>query len=223
MAFFQEKRDLFLRIQRQARETSTAKARGTAVTEGSERKKSDSLKKSQPYGRRRSKDAGEIDTSHSTDTESEAEAECSIELIDVPRYAIGKSSLNTDRANGDRQETSTASTGVEQRSGSPSHIRHDYEGDLIKSGKGSYSNIQPSGILSDSRVVQSTNDQPRGENMSGVHGMSDSRAVQSTIVQVRRDSTCTSCVHGMSDSSAVQSTNAKVRNENIDRRHDMTE
>ena len=105
--------------------------------------------------------------------------------------------MDTDRANGDRQETSTASTGVEQRSGSPSHIRHDYEGDLIISGKGSYSNIQPSDNRSDSRVVQSTNDQPRGENMSGVHGMSDSRAVQST--------------------------NAKVRNENIDRRHDMTE
>ena len=195
MAFFQQQRDLFLRIQRQARETSTAKARGTAVTEGSERKKSDSLKKSQPYGRQRSKEAGEIDTSHST--ESEAEAECSIELFDVPRHAIGKSSLNTDRANGDRQETSTASTGVEQRSGSPSHIRHDYEGDLIISGKGSYSNIQPSDNQSDSRVVQSTNDQPRGENMSGVHSMSDSRAVQSTY--------------------------AKVRNENIDRRHDMTE
>ena len=91
MAFFQQQRDLFLRIQRQARETSTAKARGTAVTEGSERKKSDSLKKPQPCGRRRSKEAGEIDTSHSTDTESEGEAECSIKLINVPRHDIGKS------------------------------------------------------------------------------------------------------------------------------------
>ena len=72
MDIFQQQRDLFLRRQRQARETSAAETTSTALTEGLEN-------------------------------------------------------------NGDRQETSTASIGVEQRSG-----------------------------MSDSRAVQSTNAQRRG-------------------------------------------------------------
>ena len=59
MALFQQQRDLFLRIQRQARETSAAERRRTALTEGPVRKKSE------PYGRWRSKEVGETDISHS--------------------------------------------------------------------------------------------------------------------------------------------------------------
>ena len=117
--------------------------------------------------------------------------------------------------NGDRQETSTASIGVEQRSG-----------------------------MSDSRAVQCTNAQRRGHNISGVHSVSDSRSVQSTNVYERRESITrshnlsddmvvqstinqpsgenTSGVHSMSDSRAVQSTNAQERRQSIDRSHNIS-
>ena len=151
---FQQQRDLFLRRQRQARETSAAEIKSTALTEGLEN-------------------------------------------------------------NGDRQETSTASIGVEQRSG-----------------------------MSDSREVQSTNAQRRGDNISGVHSVSDSRSVQSTNVYERRESITRSHnlsddrvvqstinqpsgenisgVHSMSDSRAVQSTNAQERRQSIDRSHNIS-
>ena len=151
---FQQQRDLFLRRQRQARETSAAEIKSTALTEGLEN-------------------------------------------------------------NGDRQETSTASIGVEQRSG-----------------------------MSDSRAVQSTNAQRRGDNISGVHNVSDSRSVQSTNVCERRESITrchnlsddrvvqstinqpsgenTSGVHSMSDSRAVQSTNAQERRQSIDSSHNIS-
>ena len=154
MDIFQQQRDLFLRRQRQARETSAAEIKSTALTEGLEN-------------------------------------------------------------NGDRQETSTASIGVEQRSG-----------------------------MSDSRAVQSTNAQRRGDNISGVHSVSDSRSVQSTNVCERRESITrshylsddrvvqstinqpsgenTSGVHSMSDSRAVQSTNAQERRQSIDRSHNIS-
>ena len=154
MDIFQQQRDLFLRRQRQARETSAAETTSTALTEGLEN-------------------------------------------------------------NGDRQETSTASIGVEQRSG-----------------------------MSDSRAVQSTNAQRRGDNISGVHSVSDSRSVQSTNVCERRESITrshnlsddrvvqstinqpigenTSGVHSMSDSRAVQSTNAQERRQSIDRSHNIS-
>ena len=154
MDIFQQQRDLFLRRQRQARETSAAETRSTALTEGLEN-------------------------------------------------------------NGDRQETSTASIGMEQRSG-----------------------------MSDSRAVQSTNAQRRGDNISGVHSVSDSRSVQSTNVCERRESITrsnnlsddrvvqstsnqpsgenTSGVHSMSDSRAVQSTNAQERRQSIDRSHTIS-
>ena len=154
MDIFQQQRDLFLRRQRQARETSAAETRSAALTEGLEN-------------------------------------------------------------NGDRQETSTASIGVEQRSG-----------------------------MSNSRAVQSTNAQRRGDNISGVHSVSDSRSVQSTNVYERRESITrshnssddrvvqstinqpsgenTSGVHSMSDSRAVQSTNAQERRQSIDRSHNIS-
>ena len=151
---FQQQRDLFLRRQRQARETSAAEIKSTALTEGLEN-------------------------------------------------------------NGDRQETSTASIGVEQRSG-----------------------------MSDSRAVQSTNAQRRGDNISGVHSVSDSRSVQSTNAYERRESITrshnlsddrvvqstinqpsgenNSGVHSMSDSRAVQSTNAQERIQSIDRSNNIS-
>ena len=154
MDIFQQQRDLFLRRQRQARETSAAEIKSTALTEGLEN-------------------------------------------------------------NGDRQETSTASIGVEQRSG-----------------------------MSDSRAVQSTNAQRRGDNISGVHNVSDSRSVQSTNAYERRESITrshnlsddrvvqstiyqpsgenTSGVHSMSDSRAVQSTNAQERRQSIDSSHNIS-
>ena len=154
MDIFQQQRDLFLRRQRQARETSAAEIKSTALTEGLEN-------------------------------------------------------------NGDRQETSTASIGVEQRNG-----------------------------MSDSRAVQSTNAQGRGDNISGVHSVSDSRAVQSTNAQERRESITrshnlsddrvvqstinqpsgenTSGVHSMSGSRAVQGTNAQERRQSIDSSHNIS-
>ena len=117
--------------------------------------------------------------------------------------------------NGVRQETSTASIGVEQRSG-----------------------------MSDSRAVQSTNAQRRGDNISDVHSVSDSRSVQSTNVYERRESITrshnlsddrvvqstinqpsgenTSGVQSMSDSRAVQSTNAQERRQSINRSHNIS-
>ena len=154
MDIFQQQRDLFLRRQRQARETSAVEIESTALTEGLEN-------------------------------------------------------------NGDRQETSTASIGVEQRSG-----------------------------MSDSRAVQSTNAQRGGDNISGVHSVSDSRSVQSTNVYERRESITrshnlsddrvvqstinqssgenTSGVHSMSDKRAVQSTYAQERGQSIDGSHNIS-
>ena len=60
------------------------------MTEGLEKKELDSRKQLEPYGRQQRKEVGETDISHSIDTESEAETECSIALINVPRHAIGK-------------------------------------------------------------------------------------------------------------------------------------
>ena len=120
MDIFQEQRDLFLRRQRQARETSTAEKRSTALTEGLEN-------------------------------------------------------------NGDRQETSTASIGVEQKSGM-SDSRSVQSTNVCERRE----SINRSHNLSDDRVVQHTINQPSGENTSGVHSVSDTRAVQSTNAQERR-------------------------------------
>ena len=130
MDIFQQQRDLFLRRQRQARETSAAEIKSTALTEGLEN-------------------------------------------------------------NGDRQETSTASIGVEQRSG-----------------------------MSDSRSVQSTNVYERRESITRSHNLSDDRVVQSTINQPSGENT--SGVHSMADSRAVQSTNAQERRQSIDSSHNIS-
>ena len=122
MDIFQQQRDLFLRRQRQARETSAAAIKSTALTEGLEN-------------------------------------------------------------NGDRQETSTASIGVEQRSG-----MSDSRAVQSTNAMERRESITRSHNLSDDRVVQSTINQPSRENTSGVHSMSDSRAVQSTNAQERRQS-----------------------------------
>ena len=60
--------------------------------------------------------------------------------------------------------------------------------------------------------MQSTSNQPRGKNTSGVHIMSDSRAVQSNNAQVRRKSIARS--HNLSDDRVVQSTSNQFSGDN---------